>query len=79
MRIFLNQKRKLKLFLRYIAENEDEYWKSLKDNVNLLFFDEGHREPAKYWRTVIRQFDCKKVLFTATPYRNDKPELFMMI
>lgn len=37
-----------------------------------MFFDEGHREPAKYWRTVIRQFDCKKVLFTATPYRNDK-------
>ena len=58
--------------LAYIAENEEVYWKSLKDNVKLLFFDEGHREPAKYWRTVIRQFECKKILFTATPYRNDK-------
>lgn len=58
--------------LAYIAENEEVYWKSLKDNVKLLFFDEGHREPAKYWRIVIRQFECKKILFTATPYRNDK-------
>ena len=58
--------------IKHIDENENEYWKSLKDKVKLLFFDEGHREPAKYWRTVIRQFDCKKVLFTATPYRNDK-------
>ena len=33
--------------LAYIAENETEYWKSLNDNVKLLFFDEGHREPAK--------------------------------
>ncbi|WP_410497282.1 DEAD/DEAH box helicase family protein [Cellulosilyticum sp. ST5] len=37
-----------------------------------IFFDEGHRELAEIWAIVIKEFKCKKVLFTATPYRNDK-------
>lgn len=44
---------------------------SLVKNVNLIIFDEGHHEPAKYWSTVIDGFNCKKIFFTATPYRND--------
>jgi superfamily II DNA or RNA helicase len=44
---------------------------NLVKNVNLIIFDEGHHEPAKYWSTVINGFCCKKIFFTATPYRND--------
>jgi hypothetical protein len=39
--------------------------------VSLLIFDEGHYEPALVWREAIRAFPCPRVLFTATPYRND--------
>ncbi len=44
---------------------------NLVKNVKLIIFDEGHHEPAKYWSAVIDVFSCKKIFFTATPYRND--------
>lgn len=43
----------------------------LKEKVSLLIVDEGHYEPAKEWSRVIRDFNTPKVIFTATPYRND--------
>jgi superfamily II DNA or RNA helicase len=39
--------------------------------VDLLILDEGHSEPAPVWRKAARQFKCHKIIFTATPYRND--------
>lgn len=43
----------------------------LRNKVDLLIFDEGHKEPANNWQTVIRSLEKKVVLFTATPVRND--------
>ena len=40
-------------------------------NVDLLIIDEGHWEPADTWKNFLRKFNCPKVLFTATPIRND--------
>nr|WP_274541941.1 DEAD/DEAH box helicase family protein [Caldibacillus thermoamylovorans] len=43
----------------------------LKDNIDLILFDEGHKEPAPTWSKIIRNFKKKTILFTATPIRND--------
>jgi superfamily II DNA or RNA helicase len=43
----------------------------LRDHVSLVMFDEGHYEPALTWSRTIRQFLVPKIVFTATPYRND--------
>ena len=39
--------------------------------MGLVVVDEGHCEPAPYWREAVRLFDCPRVLCSATPYRND--------
>ena len=44
---------------------------SIKDKVDLVIFDEGHAEPASKWSKAVRKFKCKKIIITATPYRND--------
>lgn len=44
----------------------------LRNKVDLVIFDEGHKEPADEWQKVIRSFNKKVVLFTATPVRNDQ-------
>lgn len=44
---------------------------SIKNNIDIIFYDEGHREPAKEWANASQSLDKKTVLFTATPYRND--------
>lgn len=46
----------------------------LKKKVKLLIVDEGHWEPAPTWQEFLRGFDCPKILFTATPIRNDYAE-----
>lgn len=51
---------------------DNELFENLKTHVKLIIFDEGHREPARYWSIVVDEFVCKKIYFTATPYRNDK-------
>jgi superfamily II DNA or RNA helicase len=43
----------------------------LKRHVSLVLFDEGHYEPALMWSQAVRQLPAPKVIFTATPYRND--------
>lgn len=40
-------------------------------NISLIIVDEGHYEPAYSWSKVIRQIQKPKILFTATPFRND--------
>ena len=37
----------------------------------LALVDEGHREPAPRWAEAVRDLECRTILFTATPYRND--------
>jgi superfamily II DNA or RNA helicase len=43
----------------------------LKNRVDLLLVDEGHREPARTWAKAVRSLDHPVILFSATPYRND--------
>ncbi len=46
-------------------------YRSLLDRTGLVLIDEGHREPAPAWARAIRRFNCPRILFSATPYRND--------
>lgn len=46
-------------------------YKELKDKLDLVVFDEGHREPAKEWARAVRSLEKPCVLMSATPYRND--------
>ncbi len=43
----------------------------LSSRAELLIIDEGHYEPAKEWSKTIRKVKSPKVIFTATPFRND--------
>ncbi|MFG6497569.1 DEAD/DEAH box helicase family protein [Fictibacillus sp. UD] len=54
-----------------LKENYVDQFKNLQNKVDLVLFDEGHKEPASTWQSVIRSFGKKIVLFTATPVRND--------
>ena len=47
------------------------FYQRLSKQISLLLIDEGHYEPAPSWSQSIRDLNCPKVLFTATPYRND--------
>ncbi len=51
-------------------ENPDNY-KFLKDKVDFVIFDEGHKEPAYSWANAVRLLGKQILLFTATPFRND--------
>jgi superfamily II DNA or RNA helicase len=55
--------------------NANDTWSmsytTLKDMVDLVIVDEGHREPAKEWARAVRSFSKPTILFSATPYRND--------
>ncbi|MDI1223860.1 MULTISPECIES: DEAD/DEAH box helicase [Acinetobacter] len=44
---------------------------SLKDTFGLILVDEGHAEPAPKWGNALRALKAKKIIITATPYRND--------
>ncbi|MEI5915358.1 DEAD/DEAH box helicase family protein [Bacillus albus] len=54
-----------------IKEKQDGKYDLLKEKINLIMFDEGHKEPAEKWQSAIRDLEKKVVLFTATPVRND--------
>lgn len=58
-------------WLTEIKKNKEKEFNKIKDLTKLILFDEGHRELATTWSNTIEQFSCKKILFTATPYRND--------
>jgi len=49
----------------------EEIYSFLQDHVSLIMIDEGHYEPAISWSRTIRGLKTAKILFTATPYRND--------
>ena len=39
--------------------------------MRLVIVDEGHCEPAPHWREALRSIPVPRVIFTATPFRND--------
>lgn len=43
----------------------------LKNSFDLILIDEGHAEPSPKWGATIRELVAKKIIITATPYRND--------
>jgi superfamily II DNA or RNA helicase len=58
--------------LQSIAKNRESIFNILKKKVSLILVDEGHYEPAKKWSKLVRkEIKAPKILFTATPYRND--------
>jgi superfamily II DNA or RNA helicase len=38
---------------------------------DLIIFDEGHYAPATSWSITLREIKAPKIIFTATPFRND--------
>lgn len=71
-KINLSKKQVIIITIQELAEIMKNPDKQLVNHVKLILFDEGHREFADIWKQIIELFQCKKVLFTATPYRNDK-------
>lgn len=55
-----------------IMRESSTLYSAIKSKVDLIIFDEGHREPSYKWNQVIKDLNKKTILFTATPYRNDK-------
>lgn len=54
-----------------IEKNNVDVFNSLSSNAEMLIIDEGHYEPAKEWSKTIRKIKAPKIIFTATPFRND--------
>ncbi len=57
-------------FQKIIRLSEAEI-NGLSEIFGLILIDEGHAEPSPKWGAAIRELDAKKVIITATPYRND--------
>jgi superfamily II DNA or RNA helicase len=57
--------------LQTIYRDQNVDFLQLKKLVEIIAFDEGHREPAFTWAETIRVFQKPTILFSATPYRND--------
>jgi superfamily II DNA or RNA helicase len=53
-----------------LASSESDFH-ALRKKIDLVFVDEGHREPAPKWGHAVRGLGKPTVLLTATPYRND--------
>lgn len=51
---------------------DENFLKKLRDKIDLIIIDEGHAEPSAKWSLLVRSFKkSKKIIITATPYRND--------
>ncbi|WP_095139672.1 DEAD/DEAH box helicase [Pseudomonas sp. Irchel s3a10] len=57
-------------FQKLISLNQKQL-QNIKKNIDLIIIDEGHSEPSPVWRTLVRETNAHKIIFTATPYRND--------
>lgn len=53
------------------SNDNKTYFDNFKNYVDLVIFDEAHKEPANLWSEAIRAMKKKSILFTATPFRND--------
>jgi len=57
--------------LQRIQQTDPTAYSDIKEHIDLVLADEGHREPAPSWSLATRGLAKPTVLFTATPYRND--------
>lgn len=57
--------------LNWIAKNDFHQFEMLSKLNPVIMVDEAHYEPAPEWSKTIRQIHVPKIIFTATPYRND--------
>lgn len=57
--------------LTNIYANNNALFELFSRYIDIVFYDEGHREPANEWSIISRKLCKKTILFTATPYRND--------
>lgn len=70
--IFISTVQKIDWLRKNRSEKKNnKIYNTLRKKVKLVIFDEGHYEPAYSWSVTIREFKTKKILFTATPFRND--------
>lgn len=51
--------------------SKNRLYQRLLKETSLVLVDEGHYEPALSWSRALRRILAPRVLFTATPYRND--------
>ena len=58
--------------LNAIRKDAKDLFSRLSKEMDLVIFDEGHREPAPQWADTVRAINKPRILFTATPYRNDR-------
>lgn len=54
-----------------LSKGPERNWKEFIEKIDLVIIDEGHCEPATSWSQAIRDFQAPKIIFTATPFRND--------
>jgi hypothetical protein len=54
-----------------MKKNDIKTFNAFKKEISVLLIDEGHYEPAFTWSKTIREFNIPKIIFTATPFRND--------
>ena len=57
-------------FQKFAVMSEEDRNKALAP-FDLVIVDEGHSEPAPIWGRIVRSMKCRKIIMTATPYRND--------
>ena len=57
--------------LHAMCKGDRQSFSKLVDRVDLVIFDEGHYEPALCWSETVRQIGKPRIIFTATPFRND--------
>jgi len=57
--------------LQQIKTSKPAEFEKLKPRIDYVIFDEGHKEPAYTWSTIVREINKPTILFSATPYRND--------
>ena len=60
-----------KLSSVYKERETNRIYNILHKNVQLILFDEGHYEPAPKWSDAVRSFNVPRIIFSATPFRND--------
>ncbi len=57
--------------LSSIRKRQRKLHKDLHRTAALVLFDEGHYEPAVVWSQAVRDLPCPRIVFTATPFRDD--------
>lgn len=57
--------------LHAMYKGDQQSFSKLVDQVDLVMFDEGHYEPALCWSETVREIRKPRIIFTATPFRND--------